>query len=74
MTPDDFALYSMGLVQASVCTSLDDATATERLNAEHAAGTQLGWLIAPDNFADGTPNRCPCNTHPETHRHLLFYC
>jgi hypothetical protein len=71
----DFAAYSMGLIYASVCTSLSDDDATDRLNAEHPAGTVGGWTIASDpTFAAGEPNPCPCNRRPETHRHILFSC
>lgn len=71
----DFAAYSVGVVCASVCTSLTDEQATDRLNAEHPTGITTRWQVAPDEtFATGQPNPTPCEHHPETHRHILFHC
>lgn len=66
----DFAAYAVGMVYASVCTSLNDAAATDRLNTEHPDG----WRIAAEPFASGDANGRPCNKRPTTHRHLLFTC
>lgn len=70
----DFAAYSVGLVNASVCTSLHNAEATFRLNFEHPTGIESRWEIADEPFLDGTPNGAPCPHNPGTHRHLLFHC
>lgn len=67
----DLTVYSEGLFFASVCTSLTDDEATERM---WPSGTRLGWGIAEEDFADGTPNGSPCPDNPDTHRHLLFTC
>ena len=64
----EFTAYAVGAVYASVCTSLNNAESTDRLNAEHPAG----WQIATEPFASGDPNGRPCNERPSTHRHLLF--
>lgn len=70
----DFTVYAAGPVFCSVCTTLDPEAAAVRLNAEHPAGTKEGWGVHPKGFRDGQPNPCPCDTHPETHRHMLFSC
>lgn len=71
----EFETYRMGLVYASVCTSLPLEVATERLNAEHPTGGQSAWEPSEnESFATGQSNPCACNDHPETHRHYLFTC
>lgn len=70
----DFTAYAVGFVFASVCTSLTDQEATERLNAEHPTGIGSRWFIAPEAFLSGDPNGCPCDQWPATHRHILFAC
>lgn len=75
MKPLDFEAYSIGLICASVCTSLSNEEATARLNAEHPTGVQSPWRISEDKaFRNGEPNPCPCEHHPKTHRHILFNC
>lgn len=70
-----FEVYSIGMVYASVCTSLSDKEATKRLNAEHPTGISSQWAVSKSaTFRDGRPNPCPCEQHPETHRHILFEC
>lgn len=72
---NDFTPYAMGLAYASVCTSLTDAEATQRLNAQHPTGVGPWQVSAKGHFADGvSPNPCPCDRHPDTHRHILFEC
>lgn len=75
-TPAEFTPYAVGLMCASVCTSLSDEEATARLNRERPTGISSAWEVSDDEFfADGTsPNPCPCHDAPETHRHLLFNC
>jgi hypothetical protein len=70
----DFTAYAVGFVFASVCTSLTDAEATERLNLVHPTGISSRWSIADEPFRTGEPNGCPCNDRPDTHRHILFAC
>jgi hypothetical protein len=75
MSDPAFTAYAVGLCSASVCTSLPDEEAAERLNAGHPTGISSRWEVAEEpTFADGTPNPQPCHDHPETHRHLLFHC
>lgn len=70
-----FWAYSLGLCSASVCTSLPDDQATDRLNAEHPTGIDSRWSIADGpTFANGQPNPRPCDSWPDTHRHILFHC
>lgn len=68
---DDVIVYSEGLCYASVCTALGDAETAAQLPA---SGTRGGWALADEPFNGGGPNPGPCNTHPETRRHLLFVC
>jgi hypothetical protein len=72
--PPPFFVYSIGLVFASVCTSLDDETATLRLNLQHPTGISSSWEICEHEFADHSSNPHPCNQSPDTHRHILFNC
>lgn len=71
MNGSDFTVYAEGLCMASVCTSLSDEDATERMPA---TGISSRWQIADEPFRDGTPNGSPCPDNPDTHRHLLFEC
>lgn len=68
-----FSAYAVGLIYASVCTDLDDATATELLNVEHWTGIESRWRIVDEAFANGSPNPCPCPDRPDC-RHILFSC
>jgi hypothetical protein len=71
----DFEAYSIGFVCASICTSLPIEEAVKRMNDEHPAGTMNGWMLSKDtNFRQGKPNPCPCEDHPETHKHYLLNC
>lgn len=69
-----FNVYSLGICCASVCTSLTDEQATNRLNESHPTGLDHGWSIADEAFQTGESNPCPCNDAPDTHRHILFVC
>lgn len=71
-TPDDFNAYAIGVLYASVCTSLDNAAAAARMNTEHPTGSATPWQIADEAFRSGEPNGVACHDYPETHRHLLF--
>lgn len=67
-----FWLYSEGITFGSVCTSLTDAEATERINREHPTGVGADWGVSTlPSFADGTPNPGPCAGNP-ANRHILF--
>ena len=71
----DFYAYSVGMCNASVCTSLSSEEATARLNAEHPTGISSQWALSDAAyFSKGEPHPCPCEHSPETHRHLLFHC
>lgn len=72
MNQSEFTAYTVGLCYASVCTSLSDEEATERLNTEHPSGV-TPWAIADEPFASGAPNPNPCEDE-DTHRHILFSC
>jgi hypothetical protein len=70
----EFDVYSIGFCFASVCTSLEDEQATNRLNLLYGTGIESQWKIADEDFRDGTPNPHPCENLSETHRHILFEC
>lgn len=70
----DFDAYSVGLVYASVCTSLSLQEATDRLNTEHPTGIKTEWMLHDASFASGKDNPCPCDRSPKTHMHMLFSC
>lgn len=71
----DFEAYAIGIVSASVCSSLTPEDTLARMNAEHPAGTQHGWALSTDpTFRGGKPNPCPCDVAPETHKHYLLEC
>lgn len=71
----DFEVYSLGLVAASVCSSLSLEETKKRLNEEHPTGIESQWELSKDKqFRGGQPNPCPCDQHPETHKHYLFNC
>lgn len=68
-------LYSVGFVCASVCTSLEPDEMLKRVNAENPSGTSHGWVVSADKtFRQGKPNPCPCEDHPDTHKHYLLAC
>ena len=68
----EFIIYASGFVYSSVCTSMDDAAATARMNAISPSGTETPWEIAAEPFRNGQANPHSCDTMPETHRHILF--
>jgi hypothetical protein len=75
ISPNDLIVYGIGLMCASVCTTLSDDEATEQLNLMEPTGIKAGWVISEDkNFRTGEANPCPCELHPETRRHILFNC
>lgn len=69
-----FVAYSVGMCSASVCTSLTDEEATQRLNASHPTGISSRWRLPDEPLAYGERNGRPCPDRPQTHRHLLFHC
>lgn len=72
----EFMPYSVGLVAASVCTSLPVEEAARRLNLLHPTGIDSQWHKSKDKtFADKvTANGAPCPDYPETNKHYLFNC
>lgn len=71
----DFEMYAVGLVCASICTSLPIETAVERANIERPTGIQSNWALSEDKtFADGKPNPLACELKPKTHKHYLLNC
>ena len=72
---DAFTILSIGVVYASVCTSLTVEEATEALNRAAPTGISSAWALSDDKtFANGTPMPCPCEPNPATHKHYLFNC
>lgn len=73
--PAEFMPYSVGVVAASVCTSLPIDEVTRRLNQLHPTGV-APWHRSKDKFFAGgqTPNGGACPDYPETHKHFLFNC
>jgi hypothetical protein len=70
----DFEVYSVGIVCASLCTSLPIDQATERLNAEIPTGLSSKWTLSEDKtFASGQLNGCDCPDH-SGNKHYLFNC
>lgn len=65
---DTLTVYMEGLFYASVCTTLDDAEA----DAAMARRPGTRWERADEPFQTGEPNPCPCDTDPETRRHILY--
>lgn len=71
----DFTVYALGIVHASVCTSLLPEEVVAKINKEHPTGiSSQRRLSAAETFASGTPNPCVCHDHPETHKHYLLSC
>ncbi len=69
--PPEFVVYSDGIVYQSVCSSLGDEETLQRMQGT-VSGTSNGWQFAKEPFRNGEPNPCPCDQHPETHKHYLF--
>lgn len=71
----DFEAYAVGVVCASVCSSLSLEETTGRLNEEHPTGIHSGWALSKDPaFKTGESNPKPCERSPTTHKHYLFNC
>lgn len=71
----DVDIYIAGALTLSVCSSLTPEETLKRVNAEHPAGTELGWRMSKnEKFATGGPNPCLCERNPETHKHYLMDC
>lgn len=70
----DFECYALGLIYASICTSLPVEEAIARANDEYPTGLDHGWSLCSEAFRDGSPNPCACPDAPETHRHYLLGC
>lgn len=70
----EFVVYNVGIVYASVCTSLPVEQAEVRLNLEYPTGVGPWHFAEDEGFASGETNPCPCENAPITHRHLLFVC
>jgi len=75
----EFQLLAIGLVYASVCSSLPEQETTDMLNLVHPTGmvyaSDLLWTPSSDvTFAAGQPNPCKCELRPDTHVHRLYTC
>ncbi len=65
-----------GLCYLSVCSNEPIAETIAKANYEFPTGLhQRSWRLSPDErFKSGAPNPCPCNLHPDTHKHYLLEC
>lgn len=71
----DFEAYTIGLVHASVCSSLAIKETLKRMNREHPTGISSQWGFSGDKeFAGGQTNPCLCEDSPDTHSHYLLVC
>lgn len=71
----DVTIYKWGLHHLSVCSSLSPEETVERVNSMHITGIMAKWQMSEDKkFATGETNPCPCENHPETHKHYLLKC
>lgn len=72
---NEFEAYGMGIVHASVCTSLSVEEATKRLNEQYPTGIQSQWELSKnEHFSCGEhKNGCDCPDHPDN-KHYLFSC
>jgi len=67
-----FVVYSEGLCCASVCSNLHVSIVAARMR-ERSTGVSP-WELSKEKFSSGQENPCPCDGHPETHKHYLFNC
>lgn len=71
----DFTVYALGIVSASVCTTLPAEEVADRMNIEEPTGIDSEWALSEDaTFKGGQPNPCPCDQLPATHMHYLMVC
>jgi len=74
-TTPDLVVYSLGISQCSVCTSLTPRETVRRVNMDNPTGLEYKWKIDKlSKFHTGESNPCACNDHPETHKHYLMVC
>ena len=68
-------IYATGIVCLSVCAENDIPISEVEAyaNKETPTGITHGWEKAGENFADGSPNPCPCN-EDATRLHYLLNC
>lgn len=71
--PAGITIYRSGLCYASVCSALPEDAVDAAMRA-YPTGVSSTWQRAGEAFATGEPNPCPCNVHPDTHRHYLYAC
>lgn len=80
MTEYNFEAYAVGIVTASVCSTLSLEQTTTELNLEHPTEIDTPWEVATlddgalEPFRCGTLNGGPCDKYPATHKHWLFHC
>lgn len=69
-------VYRNGIVHCSVCTNFKQRKRiTDAVNAQNPTGIGSKWVISNNKtFSSGELNPCPCDQHPETHRHYLMEC
>lgn len=75
MKPVYFEVYSLGIVCASVCTTLKDPKAVSNtMNERHQTGIDSVWEVSEDpTFQGGEPNPCQCKDDPDR-MHWLLNC
>lgn len=70
----EFEAYSIGIVHASICTSLEVDDAVDRMNLEHPTMISSPWSLSDDKtFSSGEANGCDCPDHPGN-KHYLLSC
>lgn len=72
---ENLIVYSNGLVHCSVCAdnNLSKEEVERLVNARNCAGTQNGWKIDTEKFADGGDNPHQCEKD-ENRLHYLMVC
>lgn len=76
---EELEIYGEGLFRCSVCTNIQDLDRIEELvNIKRPTGVDRPWKIIFEPFAKGNPltekSGCPCEKHPQTHKHYLMEC
>lgn len=73
--PEFFEIYSLGMVYASVCTTLKSREAiVDTMNEHSPTGIGSDWAVSEDPaFRTGEPNPCQCEEDPDR-MHWLLNC
>lgn len=68
-------VYYRGAFVAAVCapTAMLLTHVIAEVERLYPCPTNRGWKnTSSDRFSDGQESPCPCNRHPESHRHWLL--